>query len=160
MKYLIFFVEVTSSILQRVAGALLVFIMLLTCVDVVGNGFGHPILGVEEIISIMAAIMVAFVLPVAHKKKAHIGIDILYRRLSNRFRKWDDILVCFLSGVLFFLAGWQCFDYAKELKAAGEVTSTLQIPVYILLYGVSFGCWVLFFTIFVEFIMLVRMRKG
>ncbi len=136
--------------LRAVAGFFLVFIMSITCIDVVGNFFGHPILGVEELVSIVASITIAFVLPIAHKKKAHIGIDIMYRRMGTTFKMWDDLVVSILSGFLFFLATIECFNYAEELRNVGEVTSTLQIPKYIVLYGVSVGCFVLFLVIAVE----------
>ncbi len=159
MKYFISLVNNLSRILQIIAGVILVGIMVITCMDVVGNAFGHPILGVEELVSIMAAITMAFVLPAAHKNRVHIGIDILYSRLGEKFKKLDDLFVCILSGILFFLASWKSLEYAHQLKQAGEVTSTLQIPVYWMLYGVSLGCIVLFFVIVAEFIGLISKRK-
>ncbi len=87
MNKFITFVDKISSFLRIVAGVLLVFIMSITCADVIGNFFGHPILGVEELVSVLASITIAFVLPIAHKNKAHIGIDILYRRMGPGFKK-------------------------------------------------------------------------
>ncbi len=150
MKKIAGLVDRISQFLRIIAGILLVFIMSITCLDVIGNFFGHPILGVEELVSILASITMAFVLPIAHKKKAHIGIDILYRRMGQTFKTFDDIFVSLISGALFLAATVQCFKYANDLKRVGEVTSTLQIPKYILLYGVSMGCGVLFLVILCE----------
>ncbi len=143
-----------QRLLLIIAGILLVGMMVLTSADVVGNSFSHPILGVEEMVSVMAAITIAFVLPTAHKKRAHIAIDILYRRLSPPLQKINDLLVSSLSAILFFLASKECFSYAAELKKAGEVSSTLQIPLYIILYCISLGCIVVFAIILLEVLAL------
>ncbi len=145
-----------EKMLLGIAGILLIGMMSLTTADVVGNIFSHPILGTEELVSIMAAITISFVLPAAHHKKAHIGIDIFYRRLSPSMRKINDLLVAILSGILFFLAFQECFSYAHQLKEAGEVSSTLQIPLYIILYCISLGCLVVFGIIILEILALVK----
>jgi len=147
-----------EKLLLGIAGVLLIGMMALTSADVVGNTFSHPILGTEELVSVMAAITIAFVLPAAHHKKAHIGIDIFYRRLSPFMKKINDLFVSILSGILFFLAFKECLSYASQLKAAGEVSSTLQIPLYIILYCISFGCLVVFGIILLEIFALFGMR--
>lgn len=159
MKNIINFIDHVEKILSVLAGGLLVFIMMLTCIDVIGNAFGHPILGVEELTSVCAAITIAFVLPLAHKNRAHIGIDILYRRMGKDFKRFDDIFVTILNTVLFFLLSWQSYKYAMELKEVGEVTSTLEIPKYLILYGVFLGCSVVFLVCLKEVFFLLQRKK-
>ena len=139
-----------ADVLQRIAGLLLVGMMLLTCLDVVGNIFGRPLLGTEEMVSLMAAMLLAFVLPSAHMKKAHIGIDLLYARLSRRQRKINDLFIGCLSFFFFMLTAWQCFLYAGELKATGEVSATLELPLYFVLYAISMACFILAMAILSE----------
>jgi TRAP-type C4-dicarboxylate transport system permease small subunit len=145
-----------SDALQRIAGVLLVGMMLLTCLDVVGNLFGHPILGTEELVSLIAALLLAFVLPSAHLRKAHIGIDLLYARLSTRQRKVNDLFIGGLSFVFFLVASWQCFTYAGELKATGEVSATLELPLYFVLFAISMAFFILAMAILTECLALVR----
>ncbi len=145
-----------ADVLQRLAGILLVGMMLLTCLDVVGNMFGHPILGTEELVSLMAAMLLAFVLPSAHLKKAHIGIDLLYARLTRRQRKINDLFIGSLSFFFFVLAAWQCFTYAGELKVTGEVSSTLELPLYYVLYAIAMACFILAMAILTECLSLAR----
>lgn len=158
MKKITDIIELLVTILSVVAGVLLVLIMIITSIDVLGNAFGHPILGVEELTSVGAAITIAFVLPLAHKNRAHIGIDILYRRMGKGFKKFDDIFVAILNSILFFFISWQSYNYAIELKNAGEVTATLEIPKYLFLYGVFLGCLVVFLVSLKEVITIIRTK--
>jgi len=130
--------------------------MLLTCLDVVGNVFGHPILGTEELVSLIAALLLAFVLPSAHLRKAHIGIDLLYARLSRRKKRANDLFIGGLSFVFFLLSSWQCFSYAGELKSTGEVSATLELPLYYVLYAISMAFFILAMAILTECLALVK----
>ena len=57
--------------------ACLVGMMLLTCVDVIGRKFGHPVFGSVELVGFMATLAVAFALPYTHQVRAHIGVEVL-----------------------------------------------------------------------------------
>jgi TRAP-type C4-dicarboxylate transport system permease small subunit len=51
----------------KILGAVcLAGMMLLTCSDVIGRFFGHPILGAEEIVGFMAALAMGAAMPYAH----------------------------------------------------------------------------------------------
>lgn len=131
-------------LLQRLAGILLLGMMFITCSDVVGNLFAYPILGSEEIVSLLAAVLLAFSLPAAHCNRAHIGIDLLYRILSPGKRRINDLFISLISAVFFGVTAWQCFLYAQDLYKSGEVSSTLQLPIYLILYAISISCFLLF----------------
>ncbi len=158
MRKVVDIIDLLVNVLSIIAGICLIFIMLITCIDVLGNAFGHPLLGVEELTSVGAAITIAFVLPLAHKNRAHIGIDFLYKRMGTKFKKIDDIIVSILNSILFFSISWQSYKYAIALKNAGEVTATLQIPKYFFLYGVFLGCSVVFLLCLKEFLTIIRSK--
>ena len=148
-----------SDVLKRTAGLSLLGMMLLTCADVVGSFCGYPILGVEELVALWASILLAFSLPAAHIAKTHVGVDLLYMKFSRPAKKITDIFISSVSCVLFFLIGWQCFQYALELRAAGEVTMTLQFPAYLLIFGVAFAVFVKSVVIFFELISTLQTEK-
>ncbi len=139
-----------SLVLQILAGVLLLAMMGLACADVAAGAADASILGSTELISLMAALLVAFVLPLAHRNEAHVGIDLVYRRLGPRGKRINDALVSLLSAGFFAVASWQCFTYAEELRRSGQVSSTLELPTYGILYAVSFACLVVFFQVLVE----------
>jgi TRAP-type C4-dicarboxylate transport system permease small subunit len=139
-----------SLLLQVLAGVLLLAMMGLACADVVAGVLGASILGSAELIGLMAALLVAFVLPLAHRNEAHVGIDLVYRRLGARGKRINDVLVSLLTGAFFALTCWQCFSYAEELRRSGEVSSTLQLPTYGILYGISLACLVVLLLVLLE----------
>jgi len=149
-------VHTLAGMLQKAAGVLLVAMMALTCTDVLSGALGLPILGAEEMVSLMAAVLLAFVLPTAHMKRAHIGIDLLYRHFGARLRKANDLCIGIVSAVFFLLASWQCVLYAEELQRAGEVSSTLQLPIYYILYAIGAACFVVVLVLAMEIVRLLR----
>ncbi|MCF8107277.1 MAG: TRAP transporter small permease [Desulfohalobiaceae bacterium] len=148
------------DVLKKLAGILLVGMMLLTCADVVGNLFGYPVLGSEEIVSLCAAVLLAFALPMVHRDKGHIGVDLLYLRFPPLLKRINNIFLSLISGVFFFLTARECYEYGNELKATGEVSSTLQLPIYYVLYAISVACFILFLVLLFEFISLVKGERN
>ena len=55
-----------------------------------------------------------------------------------------------LCALLFGLVAWQSVLYASSLKANGEVSLTIQIPLYPFMYGVAIGCSLLAAVLFVR----------
>lgn len=152
MKY----VQMIVKILKGIGGVSLLGMMLLTCADVVGSIFRHPILGAEELVALWASILLAFCLPAAHIEKANVGVDFLYLKFPSGLKKINDIFVTLLSFILFSLISWQCFRYANTLREAGEVSMDLQLPSYLLVYGISFAIFILAIVILAELITLFK----
>ena len=136
--------------LKGIAGISLLGMMLLTVADVIGSVFGYPVLGAEEMVALWASIMLAFALPAAHLDGSMVGVDLLYLRFPKFIKTINDFFVALVSCVLFVLMSWQALLYANELRASGEVTMTLQLPAYMLVYAVSFALIVLAIVIFFE----------
>lgn len=152
-------VDWMSSLLQKLAALLLVLMMLVTCADVVGNLLGKPVLGAEELVSLLAALVLAFVLPKAHLDRAHIGIELVYRSLGPATRKCNDIFVGLISLAFFLLASWQCFEYADDLRDSGEVSATLELPFYYILYAISLSTLVLALAILQDLLQTWRRNR-
>ncbi len=148
-----------SEILKKAGGICLIAMMLLTCADVVGGFFGHPLLGSEELTGMMAFLLLAFALPFAELEKSHVGVDLLRMRLPAGIRKINDGMAALLSSGLFCLVAWQCWVYAGEMGDAGQVSATLQFPTFYLIYGVSFACAILALVIFMGFLRVFKKEE-
>lgn len=136
--------------LRRVAGILLVAMMILSCLDVLGNVFGRPILGTIELVELMAALLLAFALPAAHVNKAHIGIDLVHSKMSARIRRINDMAVNGITAIFFGLVSWQCVLYASEMRQTGEVSTTLKLPLDFILEAMALSCLILCLTMLRE----------
>ncbi len=142
--------------LAYISDIFLVGMMVITVLDVIGSFFRHPITGAEEIVGFLASLMIAFALPISHQEKAHIGVDILYLKLSKKGRKINDLITQFFLSIFFFITGYVCFKYGLYIKKVGTVSPTLQIPFYYIIFMISLNFFVLSITILIEFLSLLK----
>lgn len=145
-----------SEKMNWVGATLLVFMMLLTVVDVFGRLFGAPIPGTFEIIGFTGAAVIAFALPYTSVMKGHIAVEILVERLPWLARVVINAVNAFVSMVLFGIISWQCWKFAKGFMASAEVSPTLQMPIYPFVFGIAAGCALLSLVLLVEFIRQLR----
>ncbi len=148
--------QVYRTLLQRIIDTLriigmvcLVGMTFLTCADVIGRFYGHPIFGSVEIVGFMATLAVAAALPYTHQMKGHIGVEILVRLFSQRAQTIIELCTSFLSLGLFALITWRMVIYGNTMKNSGEVSMNLELPEYVIIYIVSF-CFLTFFLLIIQ----------
>jgi len=133
---------------MKVFGALcLVGMALLTCVDVVGRFFRHPILGSVELVGFMATLAVVMALPSTDKNEGHVGVEIIFRMLSEKTQTVIEICTRLLGLCLMTVLAWQMALYARTMQRSGEVSISLELPEYVIIYATSFCCLILCLTI-------------
>jgi TRAP-type C4-dicarboxylate transport system permease small subunit len=157
MMRLVRWVHLAGRRFNAVSCLAIVVMMLLTCADVVLRLFGHPILGTYEMIGFLGSIVVSFSMAYTSLEKGHVSVEILVERLPGRLQMVIDTIGSFISTVLFGLISWQSAIYALDLKHSGEVSMTLQMPIYPFLLGMAVGCAMLSLVLVVE--MLRSMRR-
>jgi len=152
-------VEWISNLLRTIGAACLVGMTLLTCADVVGRRFGHPIFGSVEIVGFMATVAVAMALPYTDRVKGHVGVEILVRLFPEKTQTIIDLCTRILSLGLFGLVTWRMMLYARTMQASGEVSISLELPEYMIIYVTAF-CF-LIFTLFIvqDIITIIRKLK-
>jgi TRAP-type C4-dicarboxylate transport system permease small subunit len=70
-------------------------------------------------------------------------VDFLVQKLPPRAQTVIDGVNALICAVLFGLLARQSMRYAADLQSFGEVSMTLQMPVYPFVYGIAAGCWLL-----------------
>ncbi|MBN2232263.1 MAG: TRAP transporter small permease [Deltaproteobacteria bacterium] len=110
------------------AALCVVLMMGLTCADVIGRLFRHPILGTYEMVGLLGALAIALALPSTTLEKGHVAVDFLVEKCPSHLRRLIDILMSLLGAVLFALIAWQSLLYADGLRETGEVTLSCQLP--------------------------------
>lgn len=113
--------------------------MSLTVADVILRSFRRPILGTYEIVGLMGAIVIAFAMPHTTLQRGHVAVEIVVSSLSPTAQAIVTLITRILSIILFALIAWECFHYGLDLKVAGEVSMTLRLPFYPILYGIAFA---------------------
>ncbi len=126
-----------SARLNGVSAAAVVFIMLLTCADVVMRLFGRPIPGTYELVGYFGAVIVAFAMAYTFVERGHISVELLVDRLPARPRAFIEGTGYLLSAVLFGLLAWQSQVYAIDLMESGEVSLTLGIPTWPFVFSLT-----------------------
>jgi TRAP-type C4-dicarboxylate transport system permease small subunit len=126
--------------LAYVSGASLMVMVLVTTVDVILRKFGHPLTGAYDIVKIAAAITLAAALPYTTAIKGHVAIEYFFHKLGRRGRMVVDALMRLGGMALFGLLAWGCADYGNSLRARGEVSMTLQLPVFWVPYVLAASC--------------------
>jgi len=117
--------------------------MLLTCADVFMRYlFNSPITGTYDLVSLMGAVLVSFAMPYTMLKRGHVAVEILIQSLSRGKQLVVETFTHLLGISLFLVLVWRAILLSWDMKAAGEVTPTLLLPFYPILYcmAVCFLC--------------------
>lgn len=128
------------NILGYIAGAGLMAMMLITTADVILRVFRHSLPGAYDLVKIAAAVSVAAALPYTTAIKGHVAIEFFFHRLGRRGRLVVDALMRSLGIALFAVLAWGCAQFGRSLKQSGEVSLTLQLPVFWVPYILAVSC--------------------
>jgi TRAP-type C4-dicarboxylate transport system permease small subunit len=154
------FVKLFSSILNLIASVSLMAMMMLTSIDVsMRYFFSSPLTGAYDLVGLMGAIIVAFALPYTFLKGGHVAVDLLVRILSDKKRLALEIITHSVGILLFLVVTWQCVVLAQDMKAAGEVTPTLLLPFYPIVYCMALCFFVLCLAILVDLLDFWKKRE-
>jgi TRAP-type C4-dicarboxylate transport system permease small subunit len=146
-------VNSVSEILNWMSAASVVVMMLLTCLDVVLRLFRHPIPGTYEMVGFTGAILVSFSLAHTSLNRGHIAVDFLVSKLYPKAQSFVVIKNSVIFAGLFSRISWQSVIYALETKNAGEVSMTLQMPIFPFIFGIAAGCGILSIVLVLRFIL-------
>ena len=145
--------------MKIVGAACLVGMTFLTCADVVGRFFGHPIFGSVEIVGFMATLAVVMALPYTHQVNGHIGVEIVVRLLSEKVQTIIEIGTGILSLLLFITVTWRMAVYARTMQESGEVSMNLELPEHLIVYITAFCLLVFTLSILRSVIRNIRKLK-
>ena len=141
MSTIIAAIKWISRRLNWVAMGGLVAMLALCCADIIMRLLDRPILGTYEVVALLGAITASFALAQTTIEGGHVAVEFIMTRFPPAMRKTVFILVNILGAGLFLSAAWELVWYAFDLRAAGEVSMTLQLPFYPILFGISFCCF-------------------
>ncbi|HOC58705.1 MAG TPA: TRAP transporter small permease [Smithellaceae bacterium] len=122
-----------------VACIAVIAMMLLSTADVVLRMLGKPIPGAYELVGFLATIVVSFSLGFTTLEKGHIAVEIFFRKMPQRVQMVMESVSDLAGFLLFGMMTRQAFNYAWEMRESGEVSATLQMPVYPFIGGMALG---------------------
>jgi len=128
-----------SQGLDRVAGWAIVALMALVIANVGLRRLGHPIPGTYEFVCFSGAIIVGLAIAYCAVQKGHIAVTMVTDRLPQRTQAVIDTVIGIISVVFIGLVTWQLGLYATSMVISGEVSPTMKMPFFIIIYLVGFG---------------------
>ena len=130
--------------------------MLLTTADIVLRAFRHPIPGAYEIVGLTGSLVVSFSLAYTSFQKGHIAVEFLVNRLAAPTQALITAANALVATMLFAIITWQSILYGTDFLLRGEVSMTIQMPIYPFVYGVAAGCGLLCSVLLAEFLGAIR----
>lgn len=128
------------QVLGIVAAVSLLAMVIITTADVLLRVFRHSLTGAYDLVKMAAAITIAAALPYTTAIKGHVAIEYFFHQLGRRGRVVVDAMMRLLGIGLFSLLGWGSLQYGNSLRRSGEVSLTLQLPVFWIPYVLAGSC--------------------
>ena len=123
-------------------GIILTLMMLITVTDVILRSLGKPIVGAYELVGLSGALVLGFSIPFTSWVRGHIYVDILVQRLPQKGKLGFHITTRGLAIALFLMTGWNLIKMGTDLLRSGEVSPTLQVPFYPVVYAIGVCCFI------------------
>ncbi len=140
-----------GALFNNIASASMLVMVLLTCTDVfLRYFFNRPLTGTYDLVGLLGAVVVSFAMPYTMLEKGHVAVEILMKRLSKRVQTVIEVVTHVVSISLFLTLCWQSILLARDMEAAGEVTPTLFLPFYPIVYCMAACFFVLCIAIFLN----------
>jgi TRAP-type C4-dicarboxylate transport system permease small subunit len=148
-----------SSFFNMIASAALVLMMVLSCADIFMRYlFNRPITGTYDIVGLSGAVLAAFAMPYTMLKKGHVAVELLVQSLSRGKQLVIETFSHLLGISLFLVLVWQAIVLSRDMKAAGEVTPTLLLPFYPIVYCMALCFFFLSLAILVNLLLVWTKR--
>ena len=130
--------------LAALSGALgLLVALAVTAIDVVGRVFNAPLYGARDIVSMAALFVVFGGMALAHRKGAHVAVDLLESKFSDRVNHVLTIVAHLLGAVIFLLIAWQLWiavDLARMLRMSTNILYLPRAPFLMAMTALSLIC--------------------
>ena len=124
----------------KIAGVGILFMMAVTCADIILRRLGTSIPGAYDLVRIAGGITIAAALPLTTAVKGHVAIEYFFHRLGRRGRIIVDSAMRTIQTVGFLFAAIAFLRRGNRLLRSGEVMPTLQCPIFWLAWLIAFMC--------------------
>jgi TRAP-type C4-dicarboxylate transport system permease small subunit len=139
-----------SQFMGVIAGTTLVFVMLLTVLDVILRYFGHPIIGVYDLVSLGGGIVIGFSMPLAAERKVHVFMEMALQANSRTGKRVLRLLTRLIVFGISFLVAWNLIRLGLGFRETGEVSLTIKIVYYPIALGLGICFFIQMLVILVE----------
>lgn len=109
-------------------------------VDVLGRWlFGTSVFALNEIMSAIFAIAIAFTLPAGAANRVNLKIDLLANLTGPRLTAWLRVAGSIMLFVFFAILAWRLFGLALRYQDQGRASALLQLPLAPTYFAIAFA---------------------
>jgi len=123
-------VVILVKVMTAVSCLALVVMALITCGDILLRVLRMPVKGAYDLVRLCGAVSVSCAVPLTTAMKGHVAIEYFFHKLNHRGRLVVDSLMRLIILGGFLIAAWACCCYGIRFFKNGEVTSTIEVPVF------------------------------
>jgi TRAP-type C4-dicarboxylate transport system permease small subunit len=121
-----------ATALALAGGALLVALAGLTVASISGRWLAsRPITGDVELVQLGVAAAIALFLPYCQLHRSHLIVDFFTARSSGPMQRRLDAVGSAVAGTVFLLLAWRAGAAVLDMRAAGETTMVLGVPLWL-----------------------------
>ena len=124
----------------KIAGVGILFMMAVTCADIILRRLGTSIPGAYDLVRIAGGLTIAAALPLTTAVKGHVAIEYFFHRLGRRGRIVVDSAMRSIQTAGFLFAAIAFLRRGNRLLRSGEVMPTLQCPIFWLAWVIAAMC--------------------
>ena len=146
-----------------IAGAsiCLVFLMLITFVDVVGRYFfSAPLTFSVEVIQLAMGLMIFLGLAVTTLELRHISVDVIITLIPRFLRSLLGGFSAIASTIFFALVAWQLWLRAQSFMYDGLATQVLFLPVYPVVFAMALAASFVAVISFYQLILTIKSQDA
>ncbi len=116
--------------MTSVSCAGLAVMMAIVCGDVVLRLAGHPVKGAYDLVRLAGVVTIVCSLPITTAMKGHVAIEYFFQKLNRTGRVVVDSAMRLTVILGFLLAAYECVGYGVRFLRNGEVTATIELPIF------------------------------
>src|SRR3990170_7017369 len=132
------FNETVSGWAESIAFGAVLFMVALTCIDVLGSKlFRLPVPGSLDMMMLAQLIGISFAAAATLVHNRHVSVEFFVVLLPRRAQALIDCVVQLLCLGLFVLIVWRLFSHGYHLQTGGEQTPTIQVPIAPFFYAAA-----------------------
>ena len=130
--------------------------LLTTVLVIVGNAVmritSAPFTGSTEVVGWLMAVTIAFGLGYTQVHRGYVDIEAVVERLPCGFQRCLKLVILLVSAVFFALVAWQVTLYGLDVMKSGNLSETLWVPYYPMIFTLSLGFTGLTIALLVDFL--------
>jgi TRAP-type C4-dicarboxylate transport system permease small subunit len=148
-----------NRIFAIASGVAVVGLIGLATANMVLRVVWKPVAGSYELLGFLCALAIACGLGYTQLAKGHIAVTILTDLFSVKTNSILDTVNHLIGALFFGFCAWQTALWGTEIAKSGEVSQTLKMPYYPVIWAVALGLAVFSITLAVDLILAFRPER-